>query len=559
VRERGSILEGKYRILREAGRGKASVVYLAQDVRLGKNWALKEIFPDRLPEGQSVKGVFSEVRLLKRLDHPAFPRIVDIFRTENSIIIVMDFIEGVTLDRILAERGPQSEKRVIGWALQICGMLDYLHHLSPPVIYRDLKPANLILKKNGQINIIDFNAARIWKPEADRDTEPLGTRGYAPPEQYGISQTDARSDLYALGKTIKRLSGDRASPGLSEIIRRSTTEAPEDRYRSAAEMAADLRHPDRLTESFRKEKRHRIQILLFSLSLSAVFFLGGIFFRALSIFTIEEIYKQKSVRSRTMSFSEQEETYYQAISLEPGRADAYLALLELYENRDEMTEEQSLRFRSCVLGHREALGIAVQKRDEKEKVQRTVSPEVCRILLRAGLLEYYAHPGGTRAGALAAESYFEILSSLPESTDKDRQAIIREAGEYYRICRFTAEFGSDLGRMTDPDPASCGALFESVRKCVESAENTELSDYARCRLFLELTGLLSQYRAGIRDTGIPKEDFCSVLQKILSQTASMRAVSEKSRESLENLRTNVERCLEETEYLYGSRERSGTG
>ena len=199
----GTIIEGKYEILKEIGRGGMSVVYLANDTHLNRNWAVKEVRKKGNGKNDEivVNSLLAEANMVKRLDHPALPRIVDIIDNGSTIYIVMDFIEGESLDKILNEYGAQPEDKVIEWAMQICDVLSYLHSQKPPIIYRDMKPANLMLKPNGNISIIDFGIAREYKEQNLADTTVLGTKGYAPPEQYS-GQTDPRSDIFALGMTI---------------------------------------------------------------------------------------------------------------------------------------------------------------------------------------------------------------------------------------------------------------------------------------------------------------------------------------------------------------------
>lgn len=115
--------------------------------------------------------------MVKRLDHPALPRIVDIIDNGSTIYIVMDFIEGESLDKILNEYGAQPEDKVIEWAMQICDVLSYLHSQKPPIIYRDMKPANLMLKPNGNISIIDFGIAREYKEQNLQTLQCLALRG----------------------------------------------------------------------------------------------------------------------------------------------------------------------------------------------------------------------------------------------------------------------------------------------------------------------------------------------------------------------------------------------
>ena len=151
--EIGSVIDGKYEILRKIGRGGMSVVYLAMDTHLNKQWAVKEI--RKKGNGKDdvviVNSLLAEANMMKKLDHPSLPRIVDIIDNGETIFVVMDYIEGESLDKILLEYGPQPEELVIAWAKQLCDVLSYLHSQKPPIIYRDMKPANIMLKPEGNI------------------------------------------------------------------------------------------------------------------------------------------------------------------------------------------------------------------------------------------------------------------------------------------------------------------------------------------------------------------------------------------------------------------------
>ena len=156
--EIGSVIDGKYEILREIGKGGMSVVYLAMDTHLNKQWAVKEIRKKGNGKNDEVivNSLLAEANLMKRLDHPALPRIVDIIDNGITIYVVMDYIEGESLDKVLKEHGAQPEELVVGWAKQLCDALTYLHSQKPPIIYRDMKPANVMLKPEGNVKIIDF-------------------------------------------------------------------------------------------------------------------------------------------------------------------------------------------------------------------------------------------------------------------------------------------------------------------------------------------------------------------------------------------------------------------
>ena len=142
----GQVIDGKYEILKEIGRGGMSIVYLAMDKRLNKQWAVKEIPKRALDKNNEVvvQSAIAEANMIKRLDHPAIVRIVDIINNDDVIYIIEDYIEGETLGTIVENNGAQPQELVIEWAMQICEALEYLHTRKPPIIYRDMKPTNVM-------------------------------------------------------------------------------------------------------------------------------------------------------------------------------------------------------------------------------------------------------------------------------------------------------------------------------------------------------------------------------------------------------------------------------
>jgi len=207
----GTVLQGRYRIVRTLGVGGMGAVYLAQDMRLANRpVAVKEMIPDPTAspaeQAQAQQRFQQEASMLASLDHPNLPRVSDYFTEGGNHYLVMDYIDGDTLEDI-ANRTPGffPESQVLNWATQLCDVLTYLHSRQPPVIFRDLKPGNIMVDRSGTVKLIDFGIARLFKPGKPTDTVVFGTAGYAPPEQYGRGQTDARSDIYALGATLHHL------------------------------------------------------------------------------------------------------------------------------------------------------------------------------------------------------------------------------------------------------------------------------------------------------------------------------------------------------------------
>ena len=206
----GMLLNGRYQILRPLGRGGMGTVYLAEHTRLDTQVAVKEIrgaFADEAEYQAALRQCEQEARTLVRLHHANLPKVTDAFIENDRFYLVMEFIEGVTLESRLTERRglPLPVASVIEWGLQIADVLAYLHSLDPPLIFRDLKPSNVMLRPDGRICLIDFGIARQFQPGASKDTALLGSVGYSPPEQFGRNQTEPRSDIYALGATLHHL------------------------------------------------------------------------------------------------------------------------------------------------------------------------------------------------------------------------------------------------------------------------------------------------------------------------------------------------------------------
>ena len=205
------LLNSRYTIVKRLGKGGMGAVYQANDTRIGgKVWAIKEMSDAAIlnpAEKQQAREAFQrEAQMLALLDHPNLPKVNDFFTEGGKLYLVMDYVDGQTLEALLeASSGPLPEARVLDWAGQLCDVLNYLHHCTPPIIFRDLKPGNIMLDKSGRVKLIDFGVARLFKAGKQHDTESFGTAGYAPPEQYGKGQTDARSDVYALGVTLHQL------------------------------------------------------------------------------------------------------------------------------------------------------------------------------------------------------------------------------------------------------------------------------------------------------------------------------------------------------------------
>lgn len=205
----GSVLNQRYQVDKVLGVGGMGAVYRVRDLHfpdVDKYCALKEMitkFTDPMDQRTRLSNFQREANLLASLSHPAIPSVHDFFVEHERAYLVLDYIEGRNLEVVVQEtHGMLSEQAVVGWALQLCDVLHYLHAHNPPIIFRDLKPSNVILTPQNQIVLVDFGIARAFQ-EGQRGTM-VGTEGYSPPEQYR-GQVDPRSDLYSLGALMHHL------------------------------------------------------------------------------------------------------------------------------------------------------------------------------------------------------------------------------------------------------------------------------------------------------------------------------------------------------------------
>jgi len=359
--EIGSLLDGKYKILNKIGQGGMSVVYLAMNEKANKQWAIKEMRKEKNKNYEIMKqSLITETNLLKELKHPYLPSIADIIESDDTIIIVMDYVEGRPLSDILTEEGTIEEDKVADYAIQLCDVLDYLHSQKPPIIYRDLKPANIMLRPDGKITLIDFGTARKYNYDSVSDTTCLGTIGYAAPEQFAgetLRQTDARTDIYNLGATMYHLLtgvnpseppyelypirrwDESLSNGLEKIILRATRKDPDKRFNDCKEMSYALQHFRDLDDSYIATQKKKIFLFAASLILSFTFFSMAIVVNGMEKREISKVYnnylseaalKIASTGSKNVVDTDILKLFKDAINVSPNSMEAYIRMLDYY-------------------------------------------------------------------------------------------------------------------------------------------------------------------------------------------------------------------------------------
>ncbi len=531
--EIGSLVDSKYKILSEIGHGGMSVVYMAINEKANKTWAIKEIRRNGINNYEAVKqGLIVETDLLKKLNHPHLPSIVDVIENEDTFLIVMDYIEGNPLSKTLAEYGAQPQEKVIEWAKQLCNVLGYLHSRKPAIIYRDLKPSNVMLKPDGNLMLIDFGTAREYKEQNIADTTCLGTQGYAAPEQYGgMGQTDARTDIYCLGTTLYHLVTGKnpseppyeiqpireinpsLSNGLEQIILKCTQRDPNNRYQSCAELMYALEHYDQIDNRYRKKQKRKMTGFVSSIALAAVFCGLGIGLRAEAsqkatdnyVSLIEEAAKEPS-------YSTKIDIYKEAIEVpdKAGEKDAYLGLIQSYRDNDTnhtLTVDEMSELTRYIKNNKSAL---------MENPQNYA--EVC--FETGKLIWYYYSYGDSNDNQITRmTTSVEWFDDAVKNCDdgymyKNMAEVYKEIGVFYRDISINTVEASDKGTYKP--------FFENLKSMLSTVGNDEKeSDIVRLELYELCRGALQQYATKFRGEDIAKQELDDMYSTIEEKVNKM--------------------------------------
>lgn len=541
--EIGSLVDGKYKILSEIGHGGMSVVYMAINEKANKTWAVKEVRKDGKMDFNTVRqGLMAEIETLKKLKHPNLPSIIDVIEDDDSFIIVMDYIEGRSLDKIIEENGAQPEAYVVEWAKQLCDVFGYLHSRTPPIIYRDMKPANVMLKPDGNIMVIDFGTAKNYEIDLG-ETTGIGTIGYAAPEQYigsGLGRTDARTDIYCLGITMyhlltnidpcKNLISDKSiravnpalSHGLDAIIQKCTQYQPADRYQSCAELMYDLENYEILEPLYKKKQKRKLGVFFLTILMAAIFAASGLVTNYMAAQKATDTYETKLYdASKSVNYDEKLELYKECIAIpnKAGEKDAYLGLIQAFKDNDDVFTQSEANLLTKYIKNNKA---ALQSNPDNYT-------EIC---FETGKLYWYYYQGENASsasdeftGAIYAVEWF---SDVPEGyKDYGMASAYANIGSFYRnIARYVVE-ASDKGQYKP--------FFENMQKLLNSvALNENESEIVRLELLEMSRSALQQYATKFKGDGITQKQMQDMYTTISDTVSSIATTADKTEEKKNN-------------------------
>ena len=527
------IIDSKYEILKLLNTGGMnSAIYLALDKKLNRQWAIKKV---RKSSSQTTSMLMAEASIMKNLDHPMLPRIVGIEEDPKFFYIIMDFVQGENLKTVVASSGPQAQDTVVSWGVKLCDVLTYLH--GKGIVYRDMKPANIMLSPDGNIKLIDFGIAREYKENASEDTTALGTEGYAAPEQYeGKGQTDARTDVYGMGITLFqlltgvnpssyqenifsiRLQNPNLSSGLDKIILKCTNKDPKKRYQSTEELKKALLNYRKLDDKFLKKQKKVIKKFFTLLGLSTLCFViaGG---------SLIGSYFQKNNRySALLSGVPSKANIIKAIDVKPSETAGYVALLNHYGK--EIDQNELSEFSHIYGEHREDI----------------TDIEDVSMIAGEKILGSYSEKS-IRAKLVAGEPYFNTASKKYSSAK-----IYVSMAEFYRAYIMQ----DDSAIVKEPSKKDYEKLLRGMSDILKENEKLDSDDKHSIMLASDqlILGLLSENADSMREQKISKSDLTSIVSSVEKNLDSVNTRVKVLKEKKEVVKASIVTAKEKIELAY---------
>ena len=430
----------QYEILRELGRGGTSVVYLVKDRADGRNYAMKVLRKDDGKQELSEKkadNLRAEAEVLQALCtdesgnvslHPGIPAYRECVCNEKGGFTgyVMEYVEGRSLQQLLEEGRTFTAREAVEAGLQLCGIMEQLHGQDPPMIFRDLKPANILVRPDGQFVLVDYGAVRKLRKSAGADTMQLGTDGYAAPEQYGgWEQSDERTDIYGIGAVMHHMitgrppletglrplreflgaeGESRQFDGMAKILLRCCMTAPSMRYSSCKELEKALRGVIRLRMRSRSRERGWKWFVLLVNTAAVCLALAIVLAASAAGAETAEYCALIETAENEATLEGKKEIYQRAAALRPEDPDAYICFLRELVADCVITEEEKRALDDVLFGRADTRRIwekfAGSEEENLERMRKKSPGNYAELQMELGKVYFACYEGGKEAARL---------------------------------------------------------------------------------------------------------------------------------------------------------------
>jgi serine/threonine-protein kinase len=481
----------------------------------------------------------------------------------------MDYIEGNSLSQALKDYGALPQNDVVKWARQLCDALGYLHSRNPPIIYRDLKPANIMLQPNGNVKIIDFGTAREFKEGRADDTIPLGTQGYAAPEQYGSYQTDARTDIYNLGATMYHLVtghnpceppyvihpirrwNPALSSGLEGIIAKCTQRDPNDRYQSCVELLYDLERYRELDYESRRKQSFRWRLFLSAAALTVISALGAAGFAFAERLQVRDNYDALIQKAQEQYGNDDISTvghyYAQAITLDPANEAAYNEFLALIRRDQVFDEDENTMLRQMLNEGNGARVTNVEMFRERNPASHDA------FAYDLGLAYYFAYNGQGDKGR--AESWLDIAAESPTLDPQKRELARRLAliASNYDLFLNHADQGGRSGLINPENFTPRDFWAEMVTLSDGDLVATTGNTFVSIGVYHELIYQVLQHNDIFMGGGVTKAEMLEQLNKAERGLQALSTSNGDEKEAIDNALAQIDSARQYVETTFTNR------
>lgn len=535
-----TILNGRYEIVKVIHTTGMANIYMVSDSNLNKYWCLKEIKKSEAGKNEiEYYSLLHEANIMKSLNHSGIPRIVTIEQEGDSIFIIMDFVDGVSVKTWIQRKGRVKQDAAVAWMKQVCQIMIYLHNRKYPIFYRDMKPDNLMLQSDGSIKLLDFGISIVIKEPNQKIDRALGTKGYAAPEQSKRGNVcDLRSDIYAMGKTLyymltglnpsqlkpEQLKSVREidssiSVGLENIVDKCIQPNPDDRYQSCEELLYALQNYMTLDSKYRAKIRRKVYVV-------AGMFVTSIFLIITSLIPYN-VYNNQQIQqyNKLLAVAEQsgrQEDFEAVLDWNPIDLAPYKDFIDSMKVDGVFSKEEE----SILLGY-------VNPNLEKLKQQKGYG----ELAYEIGKLYWFYYEGSTEdEGMITSTKWFS--DALEEDYEPELSQVYYQLGSFKRNISASVTESSDAG------------MYSEYFNNLITAKKQDNGELVNLQLNLALANCISTYTYNLMTDGISYADIESQVTMLNEYISSYVPTIEKAQKSFDFLTKTVSTLQEKVDSVY---------
>ena len=535
------VLNGRYEIQKVIHSKGMSAVYLVLDKNLKKQWCLKEIRKsDAGKDNVEYDALLQEANIMKSLNHPSIPRITTIEEEGDSLFIVMDYVDGMSIKAWLAKKGKINQEVVVVWMKQITQVMMYLHNRTHPIFYRDMKPDNVMIQSDGNIKVLDFGISLVLTELDMKIEKALGTKGYAAPEQSKRGNVcDLRSDIYAMGKTMYyMLTGinpsqvpkgklkpvreidSSISVGLEYIVNKCTEENPDDRFQSCEELYYALQDYTSLDDSRRRSMKIKVFGVLALLIMSVALMVGSLIPLGMYNSQLEENYnRQLAVANQSGRVSD----YLEALKLNQVDITPYLGLVDAIKVDGVFSTEEEAELLEYLNTNLDTL---------------RGYPEYGELAYNIGKLYWFYYESDTNDGDLTSVKWFEDAMELGYEPEL--------ANVYYQLGSFKRNIAVSITESSD------GGMYREYWDNLLQAKEVDSGELITLQLNLTIANCISAYTFNLYQDGVSYEEITTEVNSIKDYLKNYTPSIEKAIDMYEDLKLTVDSLDLKIRSIYGN-------